>query len=203
MSIAYWLLVAVHFVLTYANLPGDGVLRNLPILLLACSAIAVYRAHGKFLSAALVFSIAGDIALGRVQLVGVIFYAIAHLFYITCFWPYIAISAKKLLAIAPVVIFAGFMSWKLWSSPVLSVPALRGGIFAYITIITIMTASAILGSRKSLRTPAGALVFMASDSLIAWNSYITPIPYQDSLIMGTYYLAQYLIATGYMRQVKS
>ncbi|GAA4460168.1 lysoplasmalogenase [Nibrella saemangeumensis] len=47
----------------------------------------------------------------------------------------------------------------------------------------------------------GALLFMASDSLIAINKFIQPIPASAWLILGTYAAAQYGIVRGMLRQI--
>jgi uncharacterized membrane protein YhhN len=44
----------------------------------------------------------------------------------------------------------------------------------------------------------GAALFVLSDSLIAINEFVNRIPFSTILIMGTYVLAQYLIAVGYL-----
>ncbi|MEO5583666.1 MAG: lysoplasmalogenase, partial [Saprospiraceae bacterium] len=42
----------------------------------------------------------------------------------------------------------------------------------------------------------GAVLFVASDSLLAINKFKTPIPYAGILIMTTYIFAQYFIVMG-------
>jgi uncharacterized membrane protein YhhN len=42
---------------------------------------------------------------------------------------------------------------------------------------------------------AGVLLFLLSDTLIAVNKFLTPLPLAGLAIMATYLLAQYLIAT--------
>ncbi|MEP7322090.1 MAG: lysoplasmalogenase [Saprospiraceae bacterium] len=42
----------------------------------------------------------------------------------------------------------------------------------------------------------GAILFVASDSLLAINKFKTPIPYAGILIMATYIFAQYFIVVG-------
>ncbi len=46
----------------------------------------------------------------------------------------------------------------------------------------------------------GALLFVASDSMIAINKFISPLPWASILIMVTYMTAQFLIVKGSMRQ---
>jgi len=46
---------------------------------------------------------------------------------------------------------------------------------------------------------AGAWLFMASDSILAFNKFHTAIEYSGPLIMTTYILAQFLIVEGARR----
>lgn len=46
----------------------------------------------------------------------------------------------------------------------------------------------------------GAILFVISDSLIAINQFVNPIPFSTLLIMGTYVSAQYLIAVGFLKR---
>lgn len=49
---------------------------------------------------------------------------------------------------------------------------------------------------------AGAILFVASDSLLAINRFSSPVPSAGFWIMTTYILAQYLIAEGIARKVE-
>ncbi len=58
--------------------------------------------------------------------------------------------------------------------------------------------------RKSFQLIAlGALLFVVSDSVLAWNKFVDPLPFSHSLIMTTYGLAQFFIAAGAMIQGRS
>lgn len=46
---------------------------------------------------------------------------------------------------------------------------------------------------------AGAVIFVASDSMIAWNTFYQPFALSRLLIMCTYIIAQYLIVTGLLQ----
>jgi alkenylglycerophosphocholine hydrolase len=74
-------------------------------------------------------------------------------------------------------------------------------VFCYAFIIGSMgwRAAARIGSRFStswstVGATLGALIFIASDSIIAINKFHSPIPDAKLFIMITYYLGQYLIA---------
>jgi uncharacterized membrane protein YhhN len=52
--------------------------------------------------------------------------------------------------------------------------------------------SAILS--RSRGAAAGAILFILSDSLLAWNMFVTPILWAGHGVMILYYAAQFLIA---------
>jgi uncharacterized membrane protein YhhN len=62
---------------------------------------------------------------------------------------------------------------------------------AYIGVLAVMVAAA-LATGEPLAA-FGAVFFMASDSLIAWNRFVTPMPWAPVTIMVTYHVAQTLL----------
>ncbi|MGN1212117.1 MAG: lysoplasmalogenase family protein, partial [Candidatus Cryptobacteroides sp.] len=53
--------------------------------------------------------------------------------------------------------------------------------------------------QRSILYAVAAVLFVFSDMVIAWNSFISPVPNERYVIMVTYYLAQllfYLRAAG-------
>jgi uncharacterized membrane protein YhhN len=76
-------------------------------------------------------------------------------------------------------------------------------IVIYMITITIMAISSSERNtnRESYRMVLiGAILFVLSDSLIALNKFVVPIPFETFLIMGTYVFAQYLIAIGFLKR---
>jgi uncharacterized membrane protein YhhN len=49
---------------------------------------------------------------------------------------------------------------------------------------------------------SGAVIFLASDSMIAINKFANPIDYERILIMSTYILGQFLIISGLIEHIK-
>ena len=39
----------------------------------------------------------------------------------------------------------------------------------------------------------GAVLFVFSDFILAWNRFVEPVPYRDYLVLVTYYLAEWLL----------
>ena len=70
----------------------------------------------------------------------------------------------------------------------------------YTSTLMLMTCGSVVWTNGVAQTAIGAGVFVLSDSLIAINKFVMPLPYESFLIMVTYYLAQYLIVTGIAKQ---
>jgi alkenylglycerophosphocholine hydrolase len=86
----------------------------------------------------------------------------------------------------------------LWLYP--SLGALRFPVAAYmVAIISMVAASHGLSGRVTV----GAVLFLASDSVLAANRFHAPVPLGGYIVWGTYYLGQLLIATGCARILRS
>ena len=85
----------------------------------------------------------------------------------------------------------------IWLWP--SLGGLRLPVLAYICVITAMGVMSLLAGFPSWIVPAGALLFMLSDSLIAVGKFKHPIRYDNYLIWCTYYVGQVCIAVGFLR----
>jgi uncharacterized membrane protein YhhN len=68
---------------------------------------------------------------------------------------------------------------------------IRIGTQIYAVIICIMLMMALL-QRSSLYA-LGAVLFVFSDFILAWNKFVEPVPYRNYLVLGTYFLAQWLL----------
>jgi uncharacterized membrane protein YhhN len=76
---------------------------------------------------------------------------------------------------------------------------LKYPVLLYVLVITVMAGLAAgrfiqWGGPRTLAAFAGALLFMASDGLLAFNRFVKPIPRAQLAILGTYFAAQTLIA---------
>jgi uncharacterized membrane protein YhhN len=77
-------------------------------------------------------------------------------------------------------------------------PVLQLAVPAYVAVIALMAAQAIgrwavLRTTSSAAVALGACTFMASDSLIAIDRFVTALPLAGLWILATYYAAQILI----------
>jgi uncharacterized membrane protein YhhN len=76
-------------------------------------------------------------------------------------------------------------------------------VMIYALVITVMAMQALFrygftSSKSFVLIFAGALFFMLSDSLLAVNKFMKPLPLASLFIMTTYILAQYLIVEGFI-----
>lgn len=74
-------------------------------------------------------------------------------------------------------------------------------VLVYATVLTVMVLTALFRFGKTSSASfalvfGGAILFMISDSLIAINKFLDPLPQSGFWIMTTYIAAQYLIVTG-------
>lgn len=179
----------------------------LPILL-----IAVYFSNSfsskKILLTALTFSWIGDIVLlfanqGELYfIVGLVAFLISHVFYIVLFNKQTvtkSISNKISFGAGIGLILLYFFGMITTLGPKLG--PLTVPVVVYAVVISSMLYFALKGSYQWNAIPyqsvlVGALFFIASDSILAFNKFYQPIPYASFLIMITYLAAQYGIVWG-------
>ena len=147
----------------------------------------------KLFLTGLLFSTVGDFFLGYDATNWFIFglgsFLIAHLFYLSCFWP----IERKNLVIALCYVIFGLIMFDIIAPGLgkLFVPVLM-----YMSILLIMGIFTVLSKKSNLWLVIGGLSFIASDSLLGVNKFYQPIPYANILIISTYYLAQYSLVKG-------
>lgn len=155
------------------------------------------------LMAALGGSLAGDVFLmfPGFFIPGLVSFLVAHLFYVALFksgqtwFPHRGALAATLGVGVAMYAF-------LWTGGL--PPALRAPVAAYVLVIALMAAQAIgratvLRDAPSLWVAIGAGFFMLSDSLLATNRFVTPLPMAQVWVLATYYAAQALIVAGMLR----
>ncbi|MBE6243118.1 MAG: lysoplasmalogenase [Bacteroidales bacterium] len=65
------------------------------------------------------------------------------------------------------------------------------GVSIYAIIICTMLVSAML--QRSSLFALGAILFVFSDFILAWNKFVEPVPYRHYLVLVPYFLAQWLL----------
>jgi len=146
------------------------------------------------LAGALFGSLCGDILLDLPQagvfLYGLLAFLAGHLLYMVLFFRYAeSPAAFEKAAAAGLVLFALLMILLFRGID----PALYGPVVCYILVIVAMSIGALLVPSAGRLLFAGALLFIASDLVLAVNRFLLDIPYGRLFNIGLYYTAQYLM----------
>lgn len=85
-----------------------------------------------------------------------------------------------------------------------SLGELRIPVVIYALVLMVMVINALFRYQQTtfssfFMVTAGAVFFMISDSVLAINKFLEPVPGAGVWIMGTYVLAQFLIIQGLLR----
>lgn len=148
---------------------------------------------------ALLFSIIGDYAGSCHNFMAQMgSFAVAHIFYVVFFIrrfirkEYKLTSKMKGYLLMLGICTAALLSF-VFVKIVPSAPAgvLRIGVSIYAMLICTMLYTALM-QRSSLYA-LGAVLFVISDFILAWNKFIEPVPYRTILVIGTYLSAQWLL----------
>lgn len=167
-----------------------------------------WQGHLFWFGMALVFSLAGDVLLLRPTffLAGLVAFLLAHVFYI------IGLNPVS-IPVAPFSIAATIGAWALavFQNRRLSAVVkqkeetalLQYPIFLYILAICIMLLSTLATFVRpewpftaALLVACGGALFTLSDSLLAENSFVRPLPHATFYVHLTYHLAQLAIVAG-------
>ncbi|WP_346863059.1 lysoplasmalogenase [uncultured Draconibacterium sp.] len=139
---------------------------------------------------------------------GIASFLVAQLFYSFLFLRTINISGKRPFLKKRPVWLTVYIAYGLIVYIVLFPHlgmVLKAAILFY--LVAILTMSAMALNRYGNGHPhsfslvfAGSLLFVCSDTMIAVNRFIFPLPYEGLLIMSSYIAAQYLIMRGILKQ---
>jgi uncharacterized membrane protein YhhN len=152
------------------------------------------------LQLALTASLAGDVflMLPGYFIPGLVSFLCAHLAYIALFKRGQAWFPNRRALLIPLG-FGAVMYAVLWAGglPV----GLRGPVAAYVLVIALMAAQAVgravvLRDTGAVLVAVGAGFFMLSDTLLALNKFVTPLPLAPLWVLAPYYAAQLLIVRG-------
>jgi len=157
----------------------------------------VSRFYQAAIVAGLLFSLAGDIFLMLPAdrfLAGLVSFLLAHLCYSSAFGLALPIWSLSWWG-APVLFFAGGIYLLLHPS----LGAMRLPVLFYMATISLMAWLAITlfiqrGEGWALAAAVGAILFVVSDAALALNHFRQRFASAQLIVLGTYYLAQWLIA---------
>jgi uncharacterized membrane protein YhhN len=147
----------------------------------------------------LALSLVGDVFLmlpGDRFMPGLSSFLLAHFAYLVAFTTDVQLAAAPVL-FAPFAVFGLAILALLWRR----LGRLQVPVALYVLVIVSMAGQAA-GRAWLLRNPAaalaasGAVLFVASDTLLSLNRFRRPFPSAQALILGSYFLAQWLIAAS-------
>lgn len=162
----------------------------------------------QLLKWALMAGLAGDIFLlfdhhGNLYFIlGLLSFLIGHIGYIVLFsrrgarpWTPASLGISLLIAFYGLMLFRHIQA---------GLGQLKFAVILYILIILAMAITAFrrkdVGRSSYRKVLMGALLFMASDSILAVNLFVGAVPLASLWIMATYASAQYLIVQGILDQ---
>jgi uncharacterized membrane protein YhhN len=166
--------------------------------------------RSRTLLLALLFSCAGDTLLmfqdekGSFFIMGLIAFLVSHVFYIFTYRQHQHNESEnglqgiqKVRLAFPIILSGAGLVFVLY--PVLG--DLKIPVMVYALVLVVMTLNALLRLGKTTSPSfwmvfTGALLFMVSDSLLAINKFLDPLPFGNIGVMTTYISAQYLIVKG-------
>ncbi len=207
----YWVTALIHIISGWLNKPdlhdmSKTLLMPLLIYLLFAIANGVITLPRLLLGVALIFSWGGDILLITKEnetyfLAGLGSFLIAQLLY-----SYIMLKSTyqkpklQLKPIIPVLVYGLILLYFV----IPKAETMAAPIVIYSICILAMVSSSLIrqgltANDSFLWTAIGAVLFILSDSMIAINKFVVPIPLGETLIMATYITAQYLIVRGILK----
>ena len=211
----YFALLLAHIVILIREPESALVWVTKPTLLISLT--GYYLQHGfrrlhyfeKLFVAGLVFSLAGDVLLlwDQLFIAGLSAFLLAQLSYTFSFYRSNrgtkGFVAKYPLIAVPVFLYGFGIVAVLWPG----LGPLAAPVFVYATIISLMLLSAI--NRKGVAQGdsfqfivLGAVLFVISDSILAFDKFHTEYTWARPMIMSTYGLAQYFLVYGMKKAVE-
>ncbi|QQS98946.1 lysoplasmalogenase [Peribacillus psychrosaccharolyticus] len=196
---AFILIMSLLYIFLIPNEPLSVKItfKIIPMLLMILYAYKLKQAFSKYqvlILVGLFFCMLGD-GLLIWFIVGLSAFLIGHLFYIAAFLQRFTFSWLRALTILPIAVYSLIIGTQV-------VQALNQNdqsnlvipVICYILVISIMGWTAIMTGNRS--AVVGGLLFVASDSILSWNMFVSEVAYSHPLIMLTYYGGQFFIANS-------
>ena len=195
---AVYAAAAIAFIVLLA-MERSGIIRTIlkaiPVSVLILLVLFHLRGHVRFLlTGALLGSVCGDIFLDLpydgLFIYGLVAFLAAHLLYLALFFRHAAAPGGfEKAVIAGLVLFAGAMAGLFRGID----PSLYGPVVLYIGVIVAMSIGALLVPAPNRLLFWGALLFIASDLVLAVNKFLISIPHGRLLNISLYFISQYVI----------
>lgn len=150
----------------------------------------------------LMFSALGDYMGSCGNFIGQMgFFAVAHVWYIVYFVKRylekvehdrkLTNKAKGYLAMVIFCTLALLATAFVKIAPGAPEGIIRTGVCIYAVVISLMMVSALV--QRSSLFALGAILFVFSDFMLAWNKFVDPVPYRNYMVLVPYFIAQWLL----------
>jgi uncharacterized membrane protein YhhN len=177
-----------------------AVLTALVVAAAALHPAASADARQPWFVAALVFSLAGDVLLmlpSEQFVAGLSAFLVGHVCYIVGFWTNGPELVPFLIAAVIVALIIGSLARRILPGARREDQALVVPVTAYMAVIGVMVATALAVGNPI--AALGAVLFAASDTMIAWDRFLGPFPSSGVWIMTTYHLGQAGLVVSLLR----
>jgi uncharacterized membrane protein YhhN len=202
MTTTSWVLLVATLVVAAADWwavetqrrPVEYVLKPLTMVLLIGVALTLDPTSGAarlFLVAGLVFSLAGDVFLmldDKYFLGGLVSFLVGHVMYVIALVQFDIEPAGLVIGVLVVLAAAGLIGSRVVKGAGESDPRLPIPVAVYMSVISLMVVCAV-----GTTIPAaiiGAMLFFASDGILGWNRFVSPIPHGRLVLNSLYHLGQ-------------
>lgn len=205
-----WLVFAIivtgviHFATLSLNITVlNWIFKLLPMVLIIVLAVSSQPADKLKMYKVLVviglfFSIAGDALLlnngNEWFMFGLLSFLVGHLFYVAAMIRRWEFSLLTLVCVVPIGLYSWLIGWQLHNGIMTNSDnsALWLSVAIYVSVISVMCWTAIMS--RNWHATVGAILFAVSDSILAWNKFVSNVPASGIWIMLTYFAAQLFIA---------
>lgn len=194
-----YVIIAIAFLITlfWHPYPGSTLIKPLPLLILAAMAWTKLSGSERWImTLAFLCSACGDALLdidrSRFFVPALVSFMLTQILYAVAFLRSQAFNARRLLAAMGVIIFSLVITVILWSS----LGELRIPVLVYIVVITFMGVAAAFRAGEMRWVFTGACIFILSDAIIAITKFVAPFEHQLMVIIGLYFMGQFLIGRG-------
>jgi uncharacterized membrane protein YhhN len=152
--------------------------------------------------AALICSLTGDVLLmlpSDLFVPGLAAFLVGHLCYLVGFWTHGPSAIALVIAVVVVVAVVAPLGRRILASIVRAGQPgeLRVAVAAYMAVISAMLATAL--ATGNVLAAAGAVFFVASDSMIAWDRFVRRFAWAPVAIMVTYHVGQAGLVASLLR----
>ncbi|MGG4192932.1 Uncharacterized membrane protein YhhN [Paenibacillus sp. cl6col] len=181
----------------------NWIFKLLPMVLIIVLAVSSQPAdklkmYKVLIVSGLIFSIAGDALLlnngNEWFMFGLLSFLVGHLFYVAAMIRRWEFSLLTLVCVVPIGLYSWLIGWQLHNGIMTNSnnSALWLSVAIYVSVISVMCWTAIMS--RNWHATVGAILFAVSDSILAWNKFVSNVPASGIWIMLTYFAAQLFIA---------